>query len=174
VIAGALAGALPLAVSYAALRLWTRGWTLQLRLSKFSKYARSAEFLPGRVGWFWEQSKSQNQWFLLPLAAAWIWIIFRWRNFERSAEWLFFFALVLTPMMHAWYLTWIIPFAVHTRNRGAIFVTASAFVYFLLYHRVEGPNGVWQLQAWETALLWLPYSFGFFWSVLLSRRKISP
>lgn len=157
-------GALPLALSYVALGLWTREWTLQLHPPKFSQYARSAEFIPGIVGWFWEQSKYHNQWFALPLAGAWIWIILRGRDFARSAEAMFFTALILTPMLHAWYFTWVIPFVVTTRNRGVILVTASSFFYFLLYHHVEAPQGEWLLSSWETALLWLPYVGGFLWS----------
>jgi len=166
-------GALPLFVSYVALSLWTGEWTLQLHPPKFSQYARSAEFIPGIVGWFWEQSKYHNQWFALPLAIAWAWIILRGRDFARSAETIFFASLILTPMLHAWYFTWVIPFAVITRNRGAILVTASAFVYFLLYHHVEAPQGEWVLRPWETALLWLPYVGGFLWSAC-KRNEAGP
>jgi alpha-1,6-mannosyltransferase len=163
-------GALPLFVSYVALSLWTSEWTLQLHPPKFSQYARSAEFLPGIFGWFWELSKYHNQWFAIPLALAWAWIILRGRDFARSAETIFFVSLILTPMLHAWYFTWVIPFAVITRNRGAIFVTASAFVYFLLYHHVEAPKGEWVLKPWETALLWIPFVAGFLWSAWKNRR----
>ncbi len=170
VLVAAAAGGLPLILSYCALSAWTGEWTLQLHPPKFSQYARSAEFIPGIVGWFWEQSKYHNHWFALPLAVAWGWILLRWRDFARSAEVVFFAALVLTPMLHAWYFTWIIPFAVMTRNRGAIVVTVSAFVYFMLYHHVEAPKGEWLLQPWETALLWLPYVGGFLWSVLKQKE----
>lgn len=167
----AVAGCLPLTLSYLALCAWTGEWTLQLYPPKFSQYARSAEFLPEIVGWFWDQSKYHNQWFVLPLALAWAWIILRGRAFARSAEAIFFVALILTPMMHAWYLTWIIPFAVATRNRGTVFVTASGFVYFMLYHHVETPNGEWALRIWETGLLWLPFVLGFLWSALPAMKK---
>ncbi len=167
----ALAGVLPLVVSYGALNLWTGEWTTQLHPPKFSQYARSAEFIPGMVGWFWEQSKYHNQWFAIPLAAGWMWVVFRGRDFARSAEALFFLSLVLTPMMHAWYFTWMIPFAVATRNRGAIAVTASAFVYFILYHHVEAPQGRWLLSSLETALLWLPFALGFVQSVWKGRAE---
>ncbi len=165
------AGALPLAVSYAVLSIWTGEWTLQLHPPKFSQYARSAEFIPGMVGWFWEQSKYHNQWFAIPLAAGWMWVILRGRDFARSAEWLIFLALVLTPMMHAWYFTWIVPFAVATRNQGVIAVTASAFVYFMLSHHVEGAKNEWLLSPLETALIWLPFVIGFFWSVWKNRAQ---
>lgn len=159
----AVAG-LPLIVSYLALSAWAGEWTLRLIPPGFSQYARSAEFIPGIVGLLWEQSRYHNHWFLIPLAAAWSGCILRGRGFASSAEWMLFLALVLTPMLHAWYFTWIIPFAAATWNRGTIAVTASGFVYFMLYHHVESPGGEWVLSPWETALLWLPFVAGFLWS----------
>ena len=130
----------------------------------FSEYARSAEFLPAIVGWFWDESRYENHLFILPLAIVWTIVIVRARSFEIAAQWIFFFALVLTPMLHGWYFTWIIPFAVLTRNRGIIVLAASGFTYFLLYHHVESPGGIWRLSPVETAVLWLPFVAGFLWS----------
>ncbi|GAB4173381.1 MAG: DUF2029 domain-containing protein [Terrimicrobiaceae bacterium] len=161
-----IAAILPLMASYAAVGLWTGEWTLQLYPAKFSQYARSAEFLPAFVGWLWEQSKYHNHWFLIPLALGWAAVILRSCEFARSAEWLFFLSFILTPMLHAWYFTWIIPFAVLTRNRGTLAVTASGFLYFLLYHHVEIPGGRWVLSPLETVALWLPFAAGFLWSAL--------
>lgn len=161
----------PLLLSYLALSLWTKEWTLQLYPADFSRFARSAELIPGMVGWFWEQSRFHNQWFALPLAVGWSVLILRGKELAPTAEWMFFLALVLTPMLHAWYFTWMIPFAVQTRNRGTLAVSASAFVYFLLYHHIEAPGGAWRLQPWETALLWLPLVVGFLFSSWQRQRR---
>ncbi len=166
--AGLVAG-LPWILSYASLSLWTGEWTLQLHPAQFSQHARSAELIPGVVGWLWEESKTQNQWLVIPLAVGWTFVILREREFVRAAEWMFFVAYVLTPMLHAWYFTWILPFAVATRNKGVIAVTASAFVYFMVYHHVEAPKGAWMLMPWETALLWFPFVVGFLWSAYQKR-----
>ena len=37
--------------------------------------------------------------------------------------------------MHGWYFTWIIPFAVGTKNWGVRLVSLSAFTYFVLPYR---------------------------------------
>lgn len=158
------AAILPFAVAWLAVGFWTGEWTAQLLPPMFSEYARSAEFLPAIVGWFWEASKYENHLFVFPLAIAWGMVIFRTKKIEHAAQWMFFLALVFTPMLHAWYFTWIIPFAVKTRNLGIVLVSVSGFVYFLLYHRVESPGGMWRLTVWETALLWLPFALGFLWS----------
>lgn len=174
VVAGVAVGAAPLVVSYVSLSLWTGQWTLQLHPPLFSQYARSAEFLPGIVGGFWEQSRYQNQWFVIPLAVAWSVIILRAGRFERAAEWIFFSIFVLSPMMHAWYFTWIFPFAVMTRNMGTLAVSASGFVYFLLHLRIDLPVGNWVLTPLETSMLWLPFVVGFLVSAWQIRRKPRP
>ncbi len=171
VFAGAFLGAAPLVVSYVALSLWTREWTLQLHPPLFSQYARSAEFLPGIIGVFWEQSRYHNQWFAIPLAVFWTVIILRVVRFERAVEWIFFSIFIFSPMMHAWYFTWIIPFAVMTRNSGTLAVSASAFVYFLLHLRIDLPVGNWVLTPLETALLWLPFVIGFLFSEWQLRKQ---
>lgn len=160
----AFSAVLPFLVSWSAVGIWTGEWTTQLLPPMFSEYARSAEFLPAIVGWFWDESRYENHLFILPLAIVWTIVIVRARSFEIAAQWIFFFALVLTPMLHGWYFTWIIPFAVLTRNRGIIVLAASGFTYFLLYHHVESPGGIWRLSPVETAVLWLPFVAGFLWS----------
>ncbi len=163
---------LPFGLAWAAVGLWTGEWTAQLIPPLFSQYARSAEFIPAVVGCLWEKSKYANQLFVLPLAIAWAAVILRARSIEAAAQWIFFLALIFTPMLHAWYFTWIIPFAVKTRNLGALLLTASGFTYFLLYHHVESPGGMWRLSPLETALLWLPFASGFLWSEW--RRRVLP
>jgi len=155
---------LPFALAWSSVGLWTGEWTAQLLPPMFSKYARSAEFIPAIVGWFWEDSKYANHLFVLPLAIAWGVVIFRARTMEAAAQWVFFLALIFTPMLHAWYFTWIIPFGVQTRNLGVMLLAASGFTYFLLYHHVELPGGIWRLTTLETALLWIPFAAGFLWS----------
>jgi alpha-1,6-mannosyltransferase len=162
---------LPFGAAWAAVGFWTGEWTAELLPPMFSEYARSAEFLPAIVGWFWEESKYANHLFVAPLALAWGVVIFRARSIERAAQWMFFLALIFTPMLHAWYFTWIIPFAAKTRNLGIIWLPASGFTYFLLYHHVESPGGMWRLTAWEAALLWLPFAAGFLWSEWRRLRK---
>jgi len=174
VVFGAILGAAPLVFSYVGLSLWTGQWTLQLHPPLFSQYARSAEFLPGIVGAFWEQSRYQNQWVAIPLALVWTVIILRVVRFELAAEWIFFSTFVFSPMMHAWYFRWIIPFAVMTRNKAALAVSASCFVYFLLHLRIKLPSGSWVLTPLETSLLWLPFVVGFLFSAWQLQKDSRP
>ncbi len=163
-ITSSLLAALPFVVSWVAVSAWTGEWTVQLMPQKFVQYARSAEFIPAIVGWLWEESTYRNQWVVFPMAIAWALVILRARTLEVAAQWIFFVALIFSPLLHAWYFAWLMPFAVMTRNLGSILLTATAFIYFLLYHHVESPGGSWSLKWWETGLLWIPFVIGFLWS----------
>ena len=157
-------GFLPFALAWMLICLWTGEWTLALMPSKFAQYARSAELIPAIIGWLEPSTRHTNQWILLPLALAWGLVILRAKTFAVAAQWIFFVALILTPMVHAWYFTWMLPFVVLTRNLGVILVTFTAFIYFMLYHHVETPGKDWILSPLELSILWIPFIAGFLWS----------
>ncbi len=166
-----VAGIAPLMLSWLVVCGWSGEWTLQLLPPKFSQHARSADLIPALAGLIWEEAQYQNQWFLIPLAAGWAVVIFSAKRMEVAALWVFVVMFVLTPMVHAWYFTWMIPFVVNCRNAGVLAVSASGFVYFMLYHHVEAPGGDWLLSPWELALLWAPLVMGFVYSELWRGRE---
>jgi alpha-1,6-mannosyltransferase len=78
-----------------------------------------------------------------------------------------FLALIFSPLVHAWYFTWLVPFAVASRNLGSLLLTVSGFVYFIVYHRLNAePDLGWMFMPAEIASLWAPFVFGFLWSYL--------
>ena len=165
-------GLLPLLLAWFALSVWTMEWSRQLHPAQFSEFARSAEFIPRLVGEVWESRRIDNTWILLPLALAWGVVILRAKSFLGAAEGTLFFTLILSPVIHIWYFTWLIPFAVVSRNRGTLLLTASGFIYFALYHRLAHiPQAPWQLTLPETLFLWLPLVLGFLWTWFPTRWK---
>ena len=170
ILAG-LTGAAPMAISWLAISLWTGEWASRLYPPQFTEYARSTELIPRIVGWLWEESRYHNTWFLPPLAVAWTVVILRAHSFATAAEWALFFALILSPMVHAWYFVWLFPFAVATRNLGTILLSASGFVYFVVYHRLHAEPAVgWSFTPLEITLLWMPFVIGFLRTYLRSER----
>lgn len=164
VVAG-LIGSAPFLAFWLAINLWTGEGTWQLYPSTFAECARSSELVPRIVAWFWEESRYHNRWFLPPLAIAWALVILVAKRCTTAAEWSLFIALILSPLVHAWYFTWLMPFAVATRNRGSILLSASAFVYFIVYHWCSlQPERGWTFTSLETALLWTPFVLGFLWT----------
>ncbi|MEM6885104.1 MAG: glycosyltransferase [Verrucomicrobiota bacterium] len=130
----------------------------------FVMTARSAEFIPGIVEKLWPGSHRMNQLFALPLFLGCLLLIFKGRRWMPVAEWFFLLLLMLSPAVHAWYFTWLIPFAVASRNLGTRLLSITGFTYFILQERTAswiGEGNPWQLTPLESSLLWLPFIIGF-------------
>lgn len=132
--------------------------------SVFVSYGRSAELLPHLVGLVWEPSRRANWIYLFPLGLAGMWLLWKARTFRQFAQGYFFWLLIISPIIHAWYFTWLVPFAVVTQNLGVRLVSISAFVYFALPYRQALGNSNWYLTNPERWLLWLPFVVGWLWS----------
>jgi alpha-1,6-mannosyltransferase len=155
-------GAAPLLISWTFVGLWTREWTWRLHPEEFTEYARSAELIPRLVGWVWEGSSYHNGRLPAPILLGWAVVILKAQSFTTSAEWSLFLILIFSPLVHAWYFTWLMPFAVARRNAGSLLQTASGFVYFIVYHRLSAePDLGWLFTPAEITLLWAPFVFGF-------------
>jgi glycosyltransferase involved in cell wall biosynthesis len=151
---------------------------LQLIPEDFAMYARSAEFIPGIVEQFWEASARMNWIYTIPLALVSLVLIFRCRRWVTMSEWFFFSLLVLSPAVHAWYFTWLIPLAVASRNLGIRLLSISGFIYFIMQERTalwtkgSGSDNPWHLTPTESALLWLPFIVGFlYWNLIYLPQK---
>ena len=136
----------------------------------FVNIARSSEFIPYWIGLLWPASIRMNWIFALPLAAIVLVMLGFARRASQISEGYFFALLLLSPIVHAWYFTWLVPFAVRTRNPGTILVSISGFIYFLLKHR-EAMGGGWTQPAWEKWLLWGPLILGFCWQLRQESAK---
>lgn len=133
--------------------------------SVFVSHGRSAELVPYLLGKFWNASRKANWIYLIPLGAIGLAMLWKIRHFRPFAEGYFFVLLALSPIVHAWYFTWLIPFAVASRNLGTYWLSLSAFVYFALPHRQALGNSTWFLSETERLWLWLPLLLGGLWTV---------
>jgi hypothetical protein len=86
-------------------------------------------------------------------------------NFLYLSEFYLISLLIFSPIIHAWYFTWLVPFAVFSRNLGTRLVSISAFVYFILQHRKALGDLSWYLTLNERLFMWLPFVFGCLWMV---------
>jgi Glycosyl transferase family 2 len=142
--------------------------------SVFVSYGRSAEFVPYFLGLGWEFSRSVNWIYLMPLGL-WTAVLlirsFRKSTFLQFAEPYFYGLLLVSPIVHAWYFTWLIPFAVASRNLGIRLVSLSAFFYFVLPYRKAGGNLDWLLPLSDRLWLWLPLIMGWIIHVYYSKES---
>lgn len=132
--------------------------------SVFVSYGRSAELVPHLLSLVWPASQDANWIYLLPLGATVLWLL-RCRTMAQFAEWYFACLLVLSPIVHAWYFTWLMPFGAVSRNQGIRLVSLSALVYFALPLRLALGNPDWRLTDLERGLLWLPLIVGWLWTL---------
>ena len=129
--------------------------------STFVSHGRSAEFLPYLLAQVWHPAVKSNSIFALPLGVVTLFLIYQARNFQQFALSFFASLLIISPIVHGWYFTRIIPFAVGTKNWGVRLVSLSAFVYFVLPYRQALGDRSWNLTDTETWLLWLPFILGY-------------
>jgi len=139
--------------------------------STFVSHGRSAELLPHLLAKVWQDSINTNSIFALPLGLVTLVLLIKARNFQQFALGFFASLFIISPIIHAWYLTWIIPFAVGTKNWGVRLVSISAFIYFVLPYRLALGDRNWNLTDTETWLLWLPFIVGYGFSVWRSQSK---
>ena len=140
--------------------------------STFVSHGRSAEFFPHLLAKLWQPSVKINSIFALPLGLISIIIFFASSSFQQFTLGFFASLLLISPIIHSWYFTWIIPFAVGTKNWGVRLGSLSAFVYFILPYRQALGDRNWNLTDLETWLLWLPFILGFVWSIW--RSQLTP
>ncbi|WP_319419265.1 hypothetical protein [Pleurocapsa sp. FMAR1] len=119
----------------------------------------------------WHPPVKSNSIFALPLRIITIFLFWKARNFQQFALSFLASLLIISPIVHGWYFTWIIPFAVGTKNWGVRLVSLSAFVYFVLPYRQALGDRSWHLTDTETWLLWLPFISGYGWSLWRSQTN---
>ena len=154
-----LAGALPLALS-ALPFCGPQSCPLIPTSSTFVNYGRSAELIPHLVALVWQDSQRINAIFGIPLALLVIGLL-RWtKGFAGFSEGYFIGLLLLSPIVHGWYVTWLVPFGVASRNLGIRFLSLSAFIYFALPYRLALGQTGWTLTPLERWGLWLPLLIG--------------
>lgn len=134
--------------------------------SAFVSHGRSAELLPYLISQVWQASRWQNWLYLIPLGVTVLFLLWRIKSLGQFSEWYLVVVMLISPIIHAWYFTWLIPFAVASRNLGICLVSFSAFIYFALPYRQALGNYSWLLTPSERWWLWLPFILGLCWQIV--------
>ena len=130
--------------------------------STFVARGRSAEFIPYFVAKIWSYSKTTNAVFAIFLGLGTLFLMYRKQIYQQFVTSYLFLLLILSPIIHGWYFTWIIPFGVATQNIGIRLISLSCLSYFILPYRQALGHRNWQLNLTETLCLWLPFFLGYF------------
>ncbi|MDQ6654312.1 MAG: hypothetical protein M3Y80_00670 [Verrucomicrobiota bacterium] len=78
-----------------------------------------------------------------------------WRNWKRGMLWVFGAALILSPVLHPWYCTWILPFAAWRRAKPWQVLSVTLFAYFLFWNERLFLLP-WHSEAWLRAIIIVP------------------
>ena len=132
--------------------------------SSFVVNGRSAELIPYVVAQLWEPSRWANWLYAFPLALVVVWLLLRAASLHQFTEWYLFGLMVISPIVHFWYLSWLMPFAVVSRNLGSRLVSLSAYVYFILLYQMALGDYSWFLPQAQRQWLWWPFVLGVAWS----------
>ncbi len=131
----------------------------QLYPAQFTAIARSASFIP----WLSEEYLNHhpydfipNKVFAYPLGIILILITLFSKSFAGFQSRSFLALLAFSPMVHAWYFIWLLPFAIKRHTVVITLLTFTGFLYFMLPYR-QALNGEWVLSTWERFALWAPY-----------------
>lgn len=104
----------------------------------------------------WPNPRQKNYHYnvVIVIAVVLISLLF-WRNWKRGMLWVLGAALVLTPVLHPWYCTWIVPFAAWRRARAWQVLSVSLFAYYLFWNERLFALP-WHAELWMRALIVLP------------------
>jgi hypothetical protein len=77
------------------------------------------------------------------------------RNWKRGMIWVFGIALILSPVLHPWYCTWILPLAAWRRAYAWFVFSVTLFAYFLFWNERLFLLP-WHAESWMRAIIIVP------------------
>ena len=81
--------------------------------------------------------------------------VFFFRNWKRGLLWVMGTALVLSPVLHPWYVTWILPFAAWRRVDGWQVLSVTVFAYYLFWDERLFLLP-WHSEPWLRSFIFIP------------------
>lgn len=104
----------------------------------------------------WPNPRQKNYRYnvVILIAVALVSLVF-YRNWKRGMLWALGTALILSPVFHPWYCTWILPLAVWRRAQPWQVLSVTLFAYFLFWN-----NRLfmlpWRSELWHRGMIILP------------------
>ena len=129
----AVSGAIPLSLSliygYPKIPIWDS-------LRQFAHVTRLNDlfwWLVEETLWRNPHQKNYRYNVIILICVALVSLLF-WRNWKRGMLWVLGVALILSPVLHPWYCTWVLPLATWRRAFAWHVLSISLFAYFLFWN----------------------------------------
>ena len=105
---------------------------------------------------FWPNPRQKNYQYnvVVVLAVAVVSLLF-FRNWKRGMLWAMATALILSPVLHPWYLTWILPLAAWRRAQPWQVLSVTLFAYFLFWNERLFALP-WRSELWLRGIIMVP------------------
>jgi hypothetical protein len=81
--------------------------------------------------------------------------LFFYRDWKRGTVWALGTALILSPALHPWYCTWILPFTAWRRVQPWHVLSVTLFAYFLFWNERLFLLP-WRSELWLRGIIMLP------------------
>jgi len=91
---------------------------------------------------------------ILIIAVVLVSLLFFW-NWKRGVLWVLGVALVLSPVLHPWYCTWILPVATWRRVHAWHVLSVTLFAYFVFWNERLFALP-WHAEPWMRVIIMLP------------------
>lgn len=85
-----------------------------------------------------------------------LWVIWAVKTPTKAAYLLIASLVLLSPVVHYWYILWVIPFVALYPSLSWLVLTLTSSVYFTSTFSVENGEG-WSFPFWAMCLMWLPF-----------------
>ena len=122
----------------------------------------------------WPNPRQKNyQYNVVVVAAVVLVSVLFFRNWKRGVLWVLGTALVLSPVLHPWYCTWILPVAAWRRAQPWQVLSVSLFAYFLFWNERLFALP-WRAEIWLRAIIILPPLLALLWMIPLRRTANAP
>ncbi|MBA2241655.1 MAG: hypothetical protein H0W04_02020 [Chthoniobacterales bacterium] len=104
----------------------------------------------------WPNPRQKNYHYnLVVIVAVLIISLLFFRNWKRGMLWVLGIALILTPVLHPWYCTWILPLAAWRRAQPWQILSVTLFAYFLFWNE-RLFSLPWHSELWMRAIIIVP------------------
>jgi hypothetical protein len=94
-----------------------------------------------------------------------------WRNWKRGMIWILGTALILSPVLHPWYCTWILPLAAWRRALIWSVLSITLFAYYLFWNEPRLFLLPWHAEPWFRAIIIIPPLTAALWLGLTQKAQ---
>lgn len=177
---GKRAFTLILALAVPALTALSYGWprvAIGDSLGRFAHVTRLNDLFWWLVeDTLWSNPRQKNWHYNVTLLAVVLLLsLIFWRNWRRGLLWVFGVVIILSPVLHPWYCTWILPFATWRRARAWHVLSITLFAYYLFWNERLFLLP-WRSEPWMRAIIILPPLIAtiLFWRAERTSRRDLP